>query len=783
MLLVCVLPLIARAESKELSVSTVRTGADVYRAECAKCHGPHGEGGTDDYDEPLYGDRSVDALARFIAKKMPKDRPGICTGDEAQRVAHYIYDAFYSPVARARLAPENVRLSHLTVRQYAIAVADLVGSFRPVPPSESEEQGLTGQYFASSEFARNKKVLERRDSRIELRFDAAGPDAKRLGPEYTIRWTGSLLADETGEYELSVATESAVRLWLNDDAQPLIDAWVSAGGEVREHKNTMFLLGGRAYPLRIEYFKSNQKNASLVLRWKAPHRVVEVVPAENLRSNRVPPTLIVTTAFPPDDSSAGYERGIAVSREWSQAAAAAAAEIADKVVGQIDSLSGATLGSADASAQLQRFCEDFAARAFRRPLSDELRQRFVTKHFAAAKDVATAVKRSLLLVLQSPRFLYPDLSSESPDDYAVASRLALALWDSLPDEQLTRAAANRQLHTSAQVTAQARRMLRDVRTREKLREFFHQWLKVEKAEDVAKDPATYPGFDAAVLADLRQSLDLFLDDVVWNDQSDYRQLLLADYLFLNDRLGKFYGVSMPSGSGFRKVTLQGERRAGVITHPYLLAAFAYHNNSSPIHRGVFLTRNILGRALKPPPKAVAFKETELDPSLSMREKITKLTQGTACQSCHTVINPLGFSLEDYDGVGRHRTVENRKPVNTASEYQTSDDETIRFSDARDVAQYAAASSEAQRGFIQQLFHAIVKQPVGAYGSDTLEELRRTLVGSDYNLQALLSEIARRSALHGSDGPDELMTSSPSPRASAPSVIADRTPRVGVSASD
>jgi hypothetical protein len=251
-----------------------------------------------------------------------------------------------------------------------------------------------------------------------------------------------------------------------------------------------------------------------------------------------------------------------------------------------------------------------------------------------------------------------------------------------------------------------------------------------------------------VLADLRTSLDLFVEDVVWSESSDYRQLLLANYLFLNDRLAKFYGVPPPAEGEFEKISFGAKERTGVITHPYLLATFAYNKNSSPIHRGVFLTRNIVGRALKPPIAAIEFMDGRFDPSLTMREKVSELTRPAACQTCHSVINPLGFSLENYDAVGRYRTTDNQKLVDTASEYPTSDGKTVRLRGARDVAEYAGRSPEAHRGFIQQLFHQTVKQPVGAYGPDTLENLRRSFTASNYNIQKLLVEIVKVSALHG-----------------------------------
>src|SRR5256712_11364077 len=180
---------------------------------------------------------------------------------------------------------------------------------------------------------------------------------------------------------------------------------------------------------------------------------------------------------------------------------------------------------------------------------------------------------------------------------------------------------------------------------------------MDRVENLSKDDKLYPGFSPEIIADLRTSLDVFLEDAVWSGSSDYRQLLLADYLYLNDRLAEFYGVSTNATDEFVKVQADPNQRSGVVTHPYLLAAFSYQKSTSPIHRGVFLTRNIVGRALKPPPMAMTFKDADFAPNLTMREKVAQLTRSQACQTCHSVINPLGFSLEQYDAVCRFRTSE------------------------------------------------------------------------------------------------------------------------------
>ena len=735
LVLACLLPCPALA-------AKARTGAEIYKADCVRCHGPKGEGVADKYDEPLYGDRSVDALARVIARTMPEDKDVKTTPDDAAKVAEYIFDAFYSPAARLRNQPARVQLARLTVEQHLNAVADLVGTFRtPVPLDE--RRGLKGEYYNGRNFRDRGKIFERMDPRVEFNFGADAPGTNKA--EFAVRWEGSVIAEETGDYEFGLKTGNGARLWVNDQDKTLIDAWVSSGGKERDERATIRLLGGRAYPLKIDFFKYKDKTAAIALQWKPPHKTWETIPERNLTPVRVQETLVLTTTFPADDSSVGYERGTSISKAWHQAVTYAAVETATKVVDQLDRLSKCK--SEGRESCLKTFCGKFMERAFRRPLEPE-QLAAIDQHFKTAKDFDEAVKQVVLMTLKSPRFLYPEFPGKEPDAYDIASRLSFSLWDSLPDEQLLAAAKDGKLLAPSEVAAQTERMLKDERAKTKVRGFFHHWLDMEEGEDLSKDTSAYPGFSDALIADLRASLEFFIDDVVWSDTSDYRQLLQADYMFMNGRLAKFYGADLPEDSDFVKVAFQPQQRSGVITHPYLLSMFAYHKSTSPIHRGVFLTRNIVGRALKPPPMAIEFMDGRFDQSLTMREKVAELTRPTACQGCHSVINPLGFSLEHYDAVGQYRTVDNNKPVDATGEYTTADGKTVRLRGARDVAMFAAKNREAHRGFIQQLFHHLVKQPAAAYGPDTLEKLRASFAKTDYNIQKLVIEIIKVSATHG-----------------------------------
>ncbi len=733
-----------------LLISISRASADlpgerIYVERCATCHGKQGEGVAEKYAQPLVGDKSVSQLAAIITETMPEDDPETCTGDDASAVAAYIYDAFYSPIAQARLRPPRIELSRLTVRQYHQTVADLVGSFIGTS-SLDEQRGLAGEYFNSRNYRRDRRVLQRVDPTISFDFGEASPDEKIEKDEFSVRWQGSLIAPETGTYEFVVSTANGMKLWVNQENTPLIDAAVRSG-EMAEYRESIRLLGGRAYPVKLEFFKSKEKRAAIQLFWKPPHQTLAVIPERYLSPMRTRETLIIDTQFPPDDRSVGYERGSFVSKEWDQATTHAAIEAAEKVAARLRELTGTRRDDEPQQEKAREFCRQFAERAFRRPLSPEQHELYLDRQFAETADLGTAVQRIVLLVLKSPRFLYREVSGQN-DSYDVAARLSFALWDSLPDDTLRQAAANNQLQTSEQVAAQAERMVRDPRARAKLREFFHQWLKFEHFQDLSKDSELFPEFDPELVSDMRVSLDLFLEDVIRGERADFRELLVAEHLYLNDRLAKFYGYESPGDARFQKTSLDPNRQAGVLTHPYLMTGFAYHSTSSPIHRGVFVARSLLGRVLNPPADAVTPLPPELHPDLTTRDRIALQTSPPACAVCHEMINPLGFSLEQYDAVGRFRTEERARPIDPTGSYNKVTGETANFRGARELANFLADSDEVHTAFVKQLFQYTVKQPIAAYGPDRLEKIRNTFAEREFNINGLLVEIAVASAFTG-----------------------------------
>ncbi|HEV7281084.1 MAG TPA: DUF1592 domain-containing protein [Pirellulaceae bacterium] len=752
------------------------TGALIYANKCASCHGANGAG-TDDYPDPLIGDKSVLELTSLIDQTMPEGEPEQCVGPDAEAVAKYIYDEFYSEFAQVRRAPPELEFSRLTVRQYEQSVADLVGSFTGGGKRDAD-RGLAAEYFNSKRHDRRKRTIERRDATVDFDWQKANPadtgeepsdeekkkaeeekkkddDEKKKkkkdgAKEFSVVWTGSLLAPETGDYEIVLYTDNAVKFWLNESDKPVVDGWVRSGKDI-QHRVSMRLLGGRSYPVRLEFSSSDDDDiAKIRVAWKPPHHVEETIPERALTPHWSPEVLVVATPFPPDDRSSGYEKGTAVTKEWEDAVAFAAMEVSRYVVDELPRLANVKSDDGEREKKLREFCVRWVETAFRRPLTDEEKHLYIERQFKEGENLDASVHRCVLLSLLSPRFLYREAKQGPMDDYAVASWLSYALWDSIPDRQLREAAAKGQLQNRDQVYAQAERMLDDERTRAKLRVFLHQWLNVDRMHDLKKDGEVYPGFDERLVSDLRTSLDLYLEEFAWGDAPDFRRLFLDDEVYLNERLAEFYGKTISPGTsardGFVSVSFEEEGRAGVLAHPFLLAGFAYDKATSPIHRGVFIARNVLGRRLKPPPIAVSPLAPDLHAELTTRERTILQTDIAACKTCHAMINPLGFPLEQFDAVGRFRKEEKSKPIDAEGLYVTRDGETAKFDGAKAMAEFLAQSPETHESFVEQTYQYFVKQPPLALGKESFDESVRRFGENGYNVRKLIADAATTSAL-------------------------------------
>ena len=238
----------------------------------------------------------------------------------------------------------------------------------------------------------------------------------------------------------------------------------------------------------------------------------------------------------------------------------------------------------------------------------------------------------------------------------MASRLSFFLWSSLPDEELLDVAEAGRLHVPAVLERQTRRMLADARSRALVTSFASQWLYLRNVPAVVPDEDRFPDVGDALRHAMQRETELFVESVFREDRN-VLDLLTADYTFVNERLARHYDIPHVYGSHFRRVPLTNPARRGLLGHASILAVTAYPNRTSPVLRGKWVLENLLGTPpALPPPDVPALEETsEAGAALSMREATERHRANPACASCHRLMDPPGFALEQFDAVGRFRT--------------------------------------------------------------------------------------------------------------------------------
>ncbi len=254
-------------------------------------------------------------------------------------------------------------------------------------------------------------------------------------------------------------------------------------------------------------------------------------------------------------------------------------------------------------------------------------------------------------------------------DLEVASRLSFFLWSSIPDDRLLTLAERGELTSPAILKLEARRMLADPRSTAALVDgFAAQWLNLRRVEEVVVDPDRYPNYDESLLNAFKRETEMFIASSLREDRS-VLDLLSANYTFVNERLARHYGIPGIYGSRFRRVTLPNpDRRGGLLAQGALLATTSYPDRTSPVLRGKWLLNNMFGLPVPPPPPGL---DTTLENKpgaapASIRERLAEHRRNPSCNSCHSVIDPLGFSLENFDVIGGWRTVDEAgKPVDAS----------------------------------------------------------------------------------------------------------------------
>jgi mono/diheme cytochrome c family protein len=316
-------------------------------------------------------------------------------------------------------------------------------------------------------------------------------------------------------------------------------------------------------------------------------------------------------------------------------------------------------------------------RAYRRPVTEADLERILTffRKAREGSDFETGMEAALSAVLVSHDFLFrverPPAATAPGAVYAIsdldlASRLSFFLWCSIPDEELLDRAERGELGKPDVLAAQARRMLADPRARTLATSFAAQWLHLRNLDDASPDRRLFPDFDDNLRQAMRRETELLFEEILRDDRS-VLDLLRSDHAYLNERLAKHYGIPHVYGTHFRRVALDPEsRRGGLLRHASVLTVTSYATRTSPVLRGKWVLENLIGTPPPPPlPDVPALDDNTVSASLPGRERLAKHRAQPACAVCHDRIDPVGFALENFDAVGRWRTLDAERPVDAS----------------------------------------------------------------------------------------------------------------------
>jgi hypothetical protein len=402
---------------------------------------------------------------------------------------------------------------------------------------------------------------------------------------------------------------------------------------------------------------------------------------------------------------------------------------------------------ADAARKILR---PLATRVFRRPVTkDELEGlvTFVELVDEQGDSFEQGIQLALQALLVSPHFLFrierdPEGQAEvrNLDDFELATRLSYFLWSSMPDDELLNLAAKGQLRKGQNLTRQVERMLADPKSEAYIDSFCSQWLQLRALDGMAFDQELFPGVDQQLLADMREETKLFFANVVRQDLSIIR-FLDADFTFANARLAKHYGLEGISGDNFQRVSLTGTPRAGVLTQGSILAVTSNPTRTSPVKRGKFVLDNVLGT---PPPPAPGDVPTLEDDGRmltgSLRQRTEQHRSNPVCASCHKLMDPLGFALENFDAVGRWRTQDEGIAIDASGELPTGE----KFDGPAELRQVLlqARRDDFVRCMIEKSLIYALGRGLEYYDICTVTKIQDSLEKDDYRFSTLILGVVR-----------------------------------------
>ncbi len=400
---------------------------------------------------------------------------------------------------------------------------------------------------------------------------------------------------------------------------------------------------------------------------------------------------------------------------------------------------------------VERIVSILARRAYRRPVTKTEAAslvKFVGLATAEGQTVEQGIQLAIQAMLVSPHFLFRVERDPNPTDptrvhrisaIELASRLSYFLWSSTPDEELLGLAESGKLRLPGVLDRQVKRMLADPRSAALADNFAGQWLETRNLDSIKPDPQKFPEWGPELRDAMKTETRLFFESLL-KENRPLSDFLDARYTFLNERLARHYGIEGVTGPEFRRVDLTTDQRGGVLSHASVLTVSSYPTRTSPVIRGKYVLQNILGAPPPPPPPDVAALDEEaVGTAGSLRQQLEKHRANAICASCHSRMDVLGFGLENYDAIGKWRTMDGKFPVDSSGTLPTgksfANPAEMRALLNQDIAEFARCLTEKM--LIYSLGRGLER-----YDRRTVSEISRKVEAAGYRFQTLIYEITR-----------------------------------------
>ncbi len=400
---------------------------------------------------------------------------------------------------------------------------------------------------------------------------------------------------------------------------------------------------------------------------------------------------------------------------------------------------------------VEKIVANLAHHAYRRPVTRaEVAglMKFVAMAKAQGQSTEQGIQLALEAMLVSPEFLFRverDSDPTDPEkahrisDVELASRLSYFLWSSMPDDELLNAAEAGKLATPAVLDAQVKRMMTDRKAAAFAENFAGQWLEIRNLDSMRPDPDKFPAWTPELKEAMRTETSMFFQHVL-SENRPISEFIDAKYTFLNEDLAKFYGIDGVKGPDFRRVELTTDERGGVLTHGSVLAVSSYPSRTSPTIRGKYILNNILGTPPPPPPPDVPpLDDSKVGAEVSLRKQLEAHRSNPVCASCHSKMDVLGFGLENYDTIGKWRTMDGKFPIDVAGTMPNGKS----FQTAAEMRGVLLASMpQISRCLTEKIMTYALGRGMQTYDNRTIDQINRKLAADDYRFQTLIYEVVR-----------------------------------------